>query len=167
MRLSQNECHNCSRAARRRKACNTPLHGAGFTPVRRGTEKRAGVNPNTVDLRTGTSCAKGATMKPTEKYVDRASFPRDKHVRRVSHRNVDALQKNLPGETHYGTAVASKYHAKVTTFATRFLKLFLRLSTPPKSSPLKTSLETENSLSPSSSSSYSRWLPAERPEVST
>jgi hypothetical protein len=102
-----------------------------------------------------------------EEYVDNGTFPRDKYMKRGLHINAAMLHENLPGGVYYGTVFEFKYHAKVTDFAGNFWKLFPALLTLPKSSLPKTLPETENSLFPGFSSSYSRWLPAERAGVST
>jgi hypothetical protein len=102
----------------------------------------------------------------TKEYVDSGVFSRDKYTRRVSHRNIAMLHLNIPKGVYYGTAFVFKYHAKVTNFARNFWKLFPAPLILPGSSHPKTSPEPENSPFPGFSSSYSRWLPAERAGVS-
>jgi hypothetical protein len=83
-----------------------------------------------------------------------------------SYINAAMLHENLPEGVCYGTVLELKYHAKVTNFAGNFWILFPAPLTHPKSCLQKTLPETESSPFPGSSSSYSRWLPAERAGVS-
>jgi hypothetical protein len=101
----------------------------------------------------------------TKEYVDSGPLSRDKYTERVSYRNVAMLHENIPEGVYYGTVFEFKYHAKVTTFASNFWKLFPAPLILPKSGPPKTLPETENSPFPGFWFSYSRWLPAERAEV--